>query len=145
MQSAELFFIIKILGAGYLFYIGVKAIINSYKTTGTDTTVNEVAKSEKQGLGYFNEGFITQILNPKVSMFYLAAFPQFISPDNFSYFNAFSLVAIHASIIFMWFLGVTLAIEKIKLSAKNTKMGNWIQRISGTAMIYFSSLVLTQK
>lgn len=145
MQSAELFFIIKILGAGYLFYIGVKAIVNSYKTAGTDAKANEVAKSQKQSLGYFNEGFITQILNPKVSMFYLAAFPQFISPDNFSYFNAFSLVAIHASIIFMWFLGVTLAIEKIKSSAKNTKLGNWVQRISGTAMIYFSSLVLTQK
>jgi threonine/homoserine/homoserine lactone efflux protein len=149
MQSAELFFIIKILGAGYLFYIGVKAIINSYKTTDTDTKTNEIAKlkpiPQKQGLGYFNEGFITQILNPKVSMFYLAAFPQFISPDNFSYFSAFSLVAIHASIIFMWFLGVTLVIEKIKSSAKNTKLGNWVQRISGTAMIYFSSLVLTQK
>lgn len=145
MQSAELFFIIKILGAGYLFYIGVKAIINSYKATSTDTKANAVAKSQKQGIGYFNEGFITQILNPKVSMFYLAAFPQFISPDNFSYFNAFSLVAIHAGIIFSWFVGVTLAIEKIKSSAKNTKVGLWVQRLSGTAMIYFSSLILTQK
>ena len=145
MQSAELFFIIKILGAGYLFYIGVKAIISSYKRTSSDTDTNKKINAKKNGVGYFNEGFITQILNPKVSMFYLAAFPQFISPDNFSYFNAFSLVSIHASIIFMWFVGVTLAIDKIKSSAKNTKMGNWVQRLSGTAMIYFSSLVLTQK
>ncbi|MCJ8351315.1 LysE family translocator [Moritella sp.] len=145
MQSAELFFIIKILGAGYLFYIGVKAIISSYKTTNGDTKTNKTIPSQKKGIGYFNEGFITQILNPKVSMFYLAAFPQFISPDNFSYFSAFSLVLIHASIIFMWFVGVTLAIDKIKSSAKNTKMGNWVQRLSGTAMIYFSSMILTQK
>ena len=145
MQSAELFFIIKILGAGYLFYIGVKAIISSYKTTNGDTKTNKTIPSHKKGIGYFNEGFITQILNPKVSMFYLAAFPQFISPDNFSYFSAFSLVLIHASIIFMWFVGVTLAIDKIKSSAKNTKMGNWVQRLSGTAMIYFSSMILTQK
>ncbi|KXO09136.1 Threonine efflux protein [Moritella sp. JT01] len=145
MQSAELFFIIKILGAGYLFYIGVKAIISSYKTKNSDTETNKKINVQKNGIGYFNEGFITQILNPKVSMFYLAAFPQFISPDNFSYLNAFSLVSIHASIIFMWFVGVTLAIEKIKASAKNTKMGNWVQRLSGTAMIYFSSMILTQK
>ena len=145
MQSAELFFIIKILGAGYLFYIGVKAIISSYKTTSGDIKTNKTIPSQKKGIGYFNEGFITQILNPKVSMFYLAAFPQFISPDNFSYFSAFSLVLIHASIIFMWFVGVTLAIDKIKSSAKNTKMGNWVQRLSGTAMIYFSSMILTQK
>lgn len=145
MQSAELFFIIKILGAGYLFYIGVKAIISSYKTAGSDTETNKITHSQKNGMGYFNEGFITQILNPKVSMFYLAAFPQFISPGNFSYLNAFSLVSIHASIIFVWFIGVTFAIEKIKSSAKNSKMGNWIQRLSGSAMIYFSSMILTQK
>jgi len=145
MQSAELFFIIKILGAGYLFYIGVKAIISSYKTKSSDTETNKKINAQKNGVGYFNEGFITQILNPKVSMFYLAAFPQFISPDNFSYLNAFSLVLIHASIIFMWFVGVTLAIEKIKSSAKNTRIGNWVQRLSGTAMIYFSSMILTQK
>lgn len=147
MQSTDLFFVIKILGAGYLFYIGVKAIISSYKIAdrSSDSETNKTTHTHKKDLGYFNEGFITQILNPKVSMFYLAAFPQFISPDNFSYVNAFSLVAIHAGIIFSWFVGVTLAIEKIKSSAKNTNVGLWVQRLSGTAMIYFSSLILMQK
>jgi len=145
MQSAELFLIIKILGAGYLFYIGIKAIISSYKTTNNDMNTEKQPSSKRKGIGYFNEGFITQILNPKVSMFYLAAFPQFISPDSFSYVNAFSLVSIHASIIFAWFIGVTFAIEVIKSSAKNSKIGNWVQRLSGSAMIYFSSMILTQK
>ena len=145
MQSADLYFIVKILGAGYLFYIGVKAIISSYKTTNNNNETKSITKTERKGLSYFNEGFITQILNPKVSMFYLAAFPQFISPDNFSYLNAFSLVSIHASIIFVWFIGVTFAIDRIKSSAKNSKIGNWVQRLSGSAMIYFSSLILTQK
>lgn len=145
MQSAELFLIIKILGAGYLFYIGVKAIISSYKTANNDAETKKIAGPNRKGVGYFNEGFITQILNPKVSIFYLAAFPQFISPGNFSYVTAFSLVSIHASIIFVWFIGVTYAIEVIKLSVKNSKIGNWIQRLSGSVMIYFSSMILTQK
>lgn len=88
---------------------------------------------------------MTQILNPKVSIFYLAAFPQFISPDNFSYVAAFLLVAIHAGIIFMWFTGVTFLIERIKSSVKNSQVGKWVQRLSGTAMIYFSTMVLAQK
>ena len=145
MQSAELFLIIKILGAGYLFYIGVKAIISSYKTANNDAETKKIAGPNRKGVGYFNEGFITQILNPKVSIFYLAAFPQFISPGNFSYVTAFSLVSIHASIIFVWFIGVTYAIEVIKLSVKNSKIGNWVQRLSGSVMIYFSSMILTQK
>jgi threonine/homoserine/homoserine lactone efflux protein len=145
MQSAELFLIIKILGAGYLFYIGVKAIISSYKTTSNGTEANKISGPKRKRIGYFNEGFITQILNPKVSIFYLAAFPQFISPDNFSYGMAFFLVSIHAGIIFVWFTGVTYAIGVIKSSVKNSKIGSWVQRLSGSAMIYFSSMILTQK
>lgn len=150
MQSAELFFIIKVLGAAYLFYIGVKAIIQSYKKCAPETfqSESELQKSaapKRQSLGYFNEGFITQILNPKVSIFYLAAFPQFISPENFSYLAAFSLVAIHAGIIFLWFTGITFAIERIKSSVKNSVVGKWVQRLSGSAMIYFSTMVLAQK
>ena len=145
MQSAELFLLIKILGAGYLFYIGVKAIISSYKIKSNDAETKEISGTKRKGVCYFNEGFITQILNPKVSIFYLAAFPQFISPDNFSYGTAFSLVSIHAGIIFVWFIGMTYAIEIIKSSVKNSKIGNWVQRLSGSAMIYFSSMILTQK
>jgi threonine/homoserine/homoserine lactone efflux protein len=145
LQSADLFLIIKILGAGYLFYMGVKAIIGSYKIKTYETKMEKITSFKRKGVGYFSEGFITQILNPKVSMFYLAAFPQFISPGNFSYENAFSLVTIHASIIFAWFIGVTFAIEIIKSSAKNSKIGNWVQRLSGSVMIYFSAMILNQK
>jgi len=145
MQSAELFFIIKIVGAAYLFYIGAKAIIHSYKNTNNKSENKKAVAIKRKAIGYFNEGFMTQILNPKVSIFYLAAFPQFISPDNFSYVAAFSLVAIHASIIFMWFTGVTFAIERIKSSVKNTQVGKWVERLSGSVMIYFSTMVLAQK
>ena len=143
MQSAELFLAVKILGAGYLFYMGAKAIISSYKAPISEAEA--LSGKKRKGIGYFNEGFITQILNPKVSIFYLAAFPQFISPANFSYGLAFLLVAIHAAIIFFWFVGVTYAINIIKKSAKNTNIGRWVQRIAGSAMIYFSSIILTQK
>lgn len=145
MQSAELFFIIKMLGAAYLFYIGVKAIISSFKTSKVNIDTKKVTVTTRKSLSYFSEGFMTQILNPKVSIFYLAAFPQFISPDNFSYVAAFLLVAIHAGIIFMWFTGVTFLIERIKSSVKNSQVGKWVQRLSGTAMIYFSTMVLAQK
>ncbi|MFT6910120.1 MAG: threonine/homoserine/homoserine lactone efflux protein [Oleiphilaceae bacterium] len=145
LQSADLFLIVKILGAGYLFYMGVKAIIGSYKIKKNETKMEKKTSFKRKGVGYFSEGLITQILNPKVSMFYLAAFPQLMSPENFSYGYVFSLVSIHASIIFVWFVGVTFAIEIIKSSAKNSKIGNWIQRLSGSVMIYFSAMILTQK
>ncbi len=160
LQSAELFTLVKIIGALYLFYIGAKAIYNSYKKSETvnlaetdgliaespQSTDVKKAKSGVTGiLGSFSEGFLTQLLNPKVSMFYLAAFPQFVSFDAASYAIAFSLVAIHACLIVTWFVGVTMAIDQIKQRGKHSNIGRWVQRLSGSVMIYFSALLLGQK
>ena len=163
LQSAELFTLVKIIGALYLFYIGAKAIYNSYKksditnlaeTDGLDgllaespqsSDVKKVKTGVKGIVGSFSEGFLTQLLNPKVSMFYLAAFPQFVSFDAASYAIAFSLVAIHACIIVTWFVGVTMAIDQIKQRGKHSNIGRWVQRLSGSVMIYFSALLLGQK
>ncbi|WP_415881621.1 LysE family translocator [Neptuniibacter sp. QD34_54] len=148
LQSAELFFVIKLLGALYLFYIGAKAIYQSFLTPVIDqadaqhTANNKRAKSL---LGSFIEGFLTQLLNPKVSMFYLAAFPQFVQFGSSSYLAAFVLVAIHAVIIAFWFIGMTLMIDKLKARSKHSSAGRWVQRISGSVMIYFSSLLIGHK
>lgn len=145
LHSAEAFMLIKVIGAAYLFYIGTKAIIASFKNV--DITVGKVnsgkVQKRKKHLGCFCEGFINQILNPKASMFYLAAFPQFISIDQASYFDAFRLVAIHASMIFVWFVGMAMTLNKMKSVAKPS-LGKWIQRLSGTIMINFSFLIVTQ-
>jgi threonine/homoserine/homoserine lactone efflux protein len=155
LQSAELFMLIKIVGALYLFYVGVKAIYQSCKKRQPLTAIeasgdqvgNKQAKSAlaKGIFNSFSEGFLTQLLNPKVSMFYLAAFPQFVSFEAASYSVAFALVAIHACLIATWFVGITLMIDKIKQRAQHSSMGKWVQRLSGSVMIYFSVLLLGQK
>ena len=78
-------------------------------------------------------------------MFYLAAFPQFLSFEQPSVASAFLLVAIHASLIFVWFLGVTKTISKIKNMTYMPSLGKWVQRVSGTVMVYFGVLLLSHK
>ncbi|GAA3941000.1 LysE family translocator [Litoribacillus peritrichatus] len=149
LQSAELFLVVKIIGAAYLFYIGFKAIKGSFSTPqnkGATSTATPLKQQEQRSpLYFFSEGFITQLLNPKVSMFYLAAFPQFIAFDNTNYVDAFLLVAIHAGIIFFWFLGMTQLVGKIKQVAQTSNAGRWVQRTSGTLLMYFGGALLTQE
>lgn len=150
LQSAELFTLVKMAGAAYLFYIGVKAILQSFKrqpsiADSLKMTDSNTSSASKAYTSFCLEGFITQLLNPKVSMFYLAAFPQFANPGNFSVANSFVLVAIHAFIILVWFAAMTLTIERMKRNAKHSAVGQWVQRLSGSVMIYFSSLIVTQK
>ena len=167
MQSAELFMLIKLLGAAYLFYIGIKAIYTSFNRskkvnqveniqTSAEALINAAAEcsSGQQpkiiGRGFitfFNEGFLTQLLNPKVSMFYLAAFPQFIGFDEAHITTAFLFVAIHAVFIISWFTSLIFVVDKLKSlqQQKESWLNRWTQRLSGTVMIYFSLLIVSQR
>jgi threonine/homoserine/homoserine lactone efflux protein len=147
LQSSNLFILIKIIGASYLFYIGAKAIWLSFqidKRIKTHAQPQRILKNRSY-FYFFSEGFLTQLLNPKVSMFYLAAFPQFISFDPPSYRDAFTLVTIHASIIFFWFLGVTQLVGRLKQLSQQSSLGLWVQRVSGVVLVYFSGLLLSQE
>lgn len=77
-QSALLFSIIKTLGALYLIYLGCKSLINFRHKKSQIPRFN---KNELTPFKAFQSGFLSNFLNPKVSLFFLSIFPQFTSTD----------------------------------------------------------------
>ena len=147
LQSAELFMVIKLAGAAYLLYIGVKTIHSTLKPKANVSKHASIEPKDNKVKFHknFTEGFFTQLLNPKVSMFYIAAFPQFLEFGSSNYFSALILVTIHASIIFFWFLSFSIFISKVKSIAGTSKLGVWVQRFSGGVLIFFSGLIVSQE
>ena len=78
-QSDTLFNTIKVLGALYLFYLAYKVLIGDSRISLENNTVPK--RSLKQ---LFKQGFIMNVLNPKVSIFFLALFPGFLFSDTIS-------------------------------------------------------------
>lgn len=149
LSSAELFMAFKLLGASYLLYIGIKTIYNSFENKNNiEEDELKVKRNKKEGKisSSFIEGFFTQVLNPKVSMFYLAAFPQFINFKQAAYIDAFILVSIHAFLISIWFYAFANLLVKIKRTSKtSSKINTYVQRISGSIFVLFAGLLLTQE
>lgn len=114
-QSAVAFNIVKYVGAAYLIYLGVRALLNR-KATGF-----ELGKVERQPLRkLFWQGVWTNILNPKVALFFLAFLPQFIDMHNGN---------THWKILFLgtWFnVGGTLV--NILVAVLFGKLGNWLSK-----------------
>ncbi len=73
--SALAFTVVKFLGAAYLIYIGVSLLL---KRTATASQANSLPKAMLRTI--FIQGFLTNCLNPKVALFFLAFVPQFIEP-----------------------------------------------------------------
>jgi len=74
--SATLFSIVKYIGAAYLVYLGIRAIIEK---SPTDPTAGALAISAGKA---FRQAVVTEVLNPKTALFFLAFLPQFVRPEN---------------------------------------------------------------
>ena len=141
-KSAEAFFIVKVVGALYLSWIGVKSLISAYRNVDivnvkTDTTnVKTLRKS-------FVEGFLTNALNPKVSMFYLAAFPQFIPAGEHAILYAISLVTIHSIVNMIWFSSMVILFSRISSFARNGSFQRVLQSITGVVFIGFGAKLIS--
>ena len=85
--SATAFTVVKLLGAAYLIYIGVRAL-----TSRTLLNDNVVAGDAVVARVAFRRGIVTNLLNPKVALFFLAFLPQFIDPASERKVEAFLLL-----------------------------------------------------
>jgi threonine/homoserine/homoserine lactone efflux protein len=83
------------------------------------------------------EGFLTNALNPKVSMFYLAAFPQFIPPNADATLWAFALVGIHSALNVAWFSTMVLLLASLKGLGTRVWVQRMIKAVTGTIFIAF--------
>jgi threonine/homoserine/homoserine lactone efflux protein len=86
-KSAYLFQLIKVTGASYLIYLGIKALVSK---PIVNTDVQKTIKADYWKL--FKQGIITNALNPKVAVFFLSFLPQFIDAASpFFKFQLFTL------------------------------------------------------
>jgi len=147
VSSATLFFLVKVIGAMYLAYLGIKALMSAFKQPNAPSN-NKAKESEtyqKKLSSCFWEGLLTNLLNPKVSIFYLAAFPQFINFQSNAIFASYTLVTVHALFAVVWFSSMVYFIGKSTALVKSSKVHSLLQSATGTVLLWFSYRVATAK
>lgn len=111
-QSATVFSLIKYMGAAYLFFLAYQALKEKKPIMQTQT---EDLDQKVQVLSLIKKGFLMNVLNPKVSLFFIAFLPQFISSKGFN----ITIQMILLGVIFMlqsWLIFSLIAISSGKLN-----------------------------
>lgn len=134
--SATAFTVLKWVGAAYLMWMGVKLLW----AKGGSSVVPAVASHEPADLGrIFRQGFLTNVLNPKVALFFLAFVPQFITPgteDEVTTFLLlgllFNLNSLPINFGYAWLAGWASR----RVSAVQRAM-HWMDRAAGVMFIGF--------
>jgi threonine/homoserine/homoserine lactone efflux protein len=113
VASALAFTVVKLVGAAYLVYLGIKA----FRSQGL-LTVPVGGESLSHGQ-IFRQAFVMNVLNPKVAIFFLAFLPQFTRPDGASL--AQQLLVLGVSFALLAFLVFST------VGACSAILGNWIR------------------
>jgi len=142
--SALAFTIVKLVGAAYLFYLGVKLILSRKvePLPGASASASaSTAEARAHSRSAFVQGIVTNILNPKVALFFLALLPQFIDPGSTSKTLAF--LALGGTFIttgLIWCLVLAFAAAGLQsFFQKNPNMRTLIDRVVGTLFLAMSA------
>lgn len=143
-QSATAFAIVKYLGVAYLVYLGVKMILDKKNSFSANRGSNKENVNLRK---IYLQGVLTNVLNPKVALFYLAFLPQFINPE----YATGALPFILLGFTFMttgtlWCLLLAFAASLItKTLRENDKIAILLQKLSGLIFVGLGIRLLIQK
>jgi threonine/homoserine/homoserine lactone efflux protein len=131
-QSATAFDIIKYIGAAYLVYLGVKSVLSKKHSAAINSKLKILSYRK-----IFWQGFITNVLNPKVALFFLAFLPQFINIHKGN-------TSLQILFLGTWFdlvgtlVNILVAVLFGKIGtwlSKSPGIIQWQERITGTILI----------
>lgn len=142
-QSAMAFMCIKYLGAAYLIFIGLKVLLSKTKTLD----LKQMSNTDADLWSNFRRGLITNVLNPKVALFFLSFFPQFVGHDAIGGSLPFLLLGItYVALGIVWYISLVLFVNLFADRLKNNpSFYTYINRVSGLVFVLMGVKIAATK
>jgi len=149
-NSPTAFMIVKYVGASYLCYLGFKMLTSK----NSNSIANNLSKDQNvtsqqavDGWQIYKQGVLTNTFNPKVALFFLAFFPQFIDASYAYGMLSFLMLGLtFATTGFIWCLCLALLASKFsKKLRENPKIESMMNKISGVVFMGLGIKLLTEK
>ena len=135
-KSALLFSIFKYIGALYLIYLGTKSLW-ALRNKETTKPIETIAKSKYKNESSLKQGFLTNLLNPKIAVFFLTFLPQFVNPGSHTFMPFLILGITYIVLTVVWYLFYIYLLNQISVFMKKPKTQKVIEGITGTILIGF--------
>ena len=149
-NSPTAFMIVKYIGASYLCYLGFKMLTskNSNSIANNLSKDQDVASQKAvDGWQIYKQGVLTNTFNPKVALFFLAFFPQFIDASYAYGMLSFLMLGLtFATTGFIWCLCLALLAARFSTRLReNPSIETMLNRVSGMVFIGLGIKLLTEK
>jgi threonine/homoserine/homoserine lactone efflux protein len=125
-RSAQAFQVVKLIGAGYLIFLGVRTF-----ATRSPAALPRATK----GLSNFSEGLLTNLLNPKVALFYLTFLPQFIAPGEPVLRKSILLAGVHIVMGLVWLTAYAAFLGQLSGLLSRSAVKRRMEVLTGAVLI----------
>jgi threonine/homoserine/homoserine lactone efflux protein len=127
--------VLQIAGACYLLYLGLKLLFRRHHTSFNDMSAG--SNENVTASGWYLRGLMTNLLNPKVGVFYVTFLPQFIPAGVNVVTFSLLLALIHAAQGMLWFACLTLATRPLSRWLQRPSTTKILDRVTGIVLVGF--------
>jgi len=138
MHSATAFHLVKYAGACYLVWLGSQSLRSAVR--GVDPPTDPMPRVTTDTIARqrcFLEGFLSNVLNPKVAVFYLAFLPQFIGPTDPVLQKSLLLTGIHYVEGMLWLVAVSMVVDQTRRFFLQSTVRRWLDGVCGALFVGF--------
>ena len=138
VRSAEAFEVVKWVGACYLVFLGGQSLMHAVrnrKSEALDGIGAEAGWEVVSGRRSYLEGLFTNLLNPKVALFYLALLPQFVRSADTAFFDSMMFATIHLVLSLLWLLIVVAFVARLRAVVTSPRVRAWMEAITGAILV----------
>lgn len=137
--------VVTIGGASYMACLGVSLVVKSFQRGQLDTVAASVSERAAPLWRAFLTGMWTNLLNPKIGVFYVATIPQFI-PDGVSHLGmGLLLAAVHDVLGLTWLTGIIIAAHAARRWLVHERARRIIDRVAGVVLIGFGARLALER
>ena len=136
--SEVAFTVLKLVGALYLIWLGVQALRAAGRPSGDDHPSGRPGTGSGRGMGArggFRQGFLSDLANPKIGIFFTSLLPQFVSAGHAVLLPFLILGAIFVAMTVMWLLAYTLVAARAAQTLMRPRVRAALDRFTGIVLI----------
>lgn len=133
--SAIAFTALKIVGAAYLIWLGVQALLAARHRRAPATVGSPVRTRRLAGRGGFRQGLASDLANPKIAVLFTSLLPQFVAARTPTLMPFLLLGAIFVAMTLLWLLGYSLVAAKASSTLQRPAVARALERFTGVVLI----------
>ncbi|HXN90767.1 MAG TPA: LysE family translocator [Candidatus Sulfotelmatobacter sp.] len=140
--SGDVLFALKIVGACYLAYLGIRTLIESRRRPADLLTGAPAAAPAR---AVFRQGFLSALSNPKLGVFFVTFLPQFVLPGQDVLPRLLELGVIFALIGWTWMNVYGLFVTRLREVITTPRVRQWMQRVTGVVLLGFGARLAVER